>query len=336
MPSRQCSDEDPWGEQLPRDSYPKDSAVGHANNAYTFFPGTSKKYFPQPQIPVGNPLHDHAERTTEWFHRASTWIESTFSPERVADCRHCTFLPDSTIERNVIATLFDDTPRDRAEMRMILQVIGFMRAIYPKPLTGVYYIIMRKHSDDPIAYALLILIMESLQRAFTRKGIRTRWWFHLDEQRGTGRYEHPHAWLKLDGYDNGFTPTEHDWVTRIIRQQGTDSLPVTTFFTIRNRRAERHADGPWEGDEIHTTATRFGLMDRFPDDSVPEEFNISSNARIVADSFTQYLEPINFEWGRTVQVFAWGLPDRTCFCHAPINSRYGPRDLLVVNGEMEE
>ena len=75
--------------------------------------------------------------------------------------------------------------------------------------------------------------------------------------------------------------------------------------------------------------TRFSQMSPLSDD-------IGTSAHVVADSFTQYLEPINFEWGRTVQVFAWGLPDRTCFCHAPIDSRYGPRDLLVVNGEMEE
>ena len=315
MPSRQCSDEDPWGEQLPRDSYPKDSAVGHANNAYSLFPGNL-------QID----MQDY-ERT-ELFRRAREWIDTVFFPQHCAHdrgCRHC-YMHTSPHVENAIRSLFDDTPLDQAELDMILRVVCFMR---PKTWVGTYYIMIRRHSEDPVAFGLLILIMESLQRAFARKGIRTRWWFHLDEK--NGRYEHAHAWIKLDGYDTRFTEMEWRWVSDTRRAHGPASLPVLEGFRdiYTGKVAKKNANGPWDGDTVYAMGTRFSQMSPLSDD-------IGTSAHVVADSFTQYLEPINFEWGRTVQVFAWGLPDRTCFCHAPIDSRYGPRDLLVVNGEMEE
>ena len=281
------------------------------------------------------------ERTTGWFKQAHEWIHKKFFPNygkgHPTDCPHCRFLFDDDVESVVIGSLFDDTPRDQSELKMILSTIGFMRAIYPRPHVGTYYIMLREHSEDQLAFSLMILMLETLQRAFTRKGIRTRWWVHLDEQRYngryTGRYQHPHAWIKLDGYDNGFTEIEKAWVDGIISRHGIHSLPVNQHFFVfhKNKRvyAQKNDNGPYNGDKVYYTESRFGLKNRLSDGRVPVDLNVDVCARIVADSFVRYLKPINFHWGRTVQVFVWGLPGRTCFCHAPIGSVYEPRDLQL-------
>ena len=292
---------------------------------------------PAIRIPARYPVADLAERTTEWFEQAHEWIDTQFFPVygdgHPVDCRHCGFHFDAAVERDVIGSLFDDTPRDQSELRMISRTVGFMRAMYPRPQVGTYYIMMREHSENPLAFSLMILMLETLQRAFTRKGIRTRWWVHLDEQHGTGRYEHPHAWIKLDGYYSGFTRTEKAWVDGIIARHGIRSLPVNNRFSVfRNGErvhAQENPNGPYRGDEVYDTDTRFGLMNRLSDGRIPVGLNVGGYARIVAESFMQYLEPIGFQWGRTVQVFVWGLPDRTCFCHAAIGSDYEPRDLQL-------
>lgn len=301
---------------------------------------------PAIRIPHCYPVADLAERTTIWFDQAYKWIDTRFFPVygngHLEDCRHCGFRFDDDVERNVISSIFDDTPRDQAELKMILRVIGFMRALYPRPQVGTYYVMMREHSENPLAFGLMVLMMETLQRAFARKGIRTRWWIHLDEQRGTGRYEHPHAWFKFDGYYDEFTSTEKMWVNNIITRHGNRSLPVTDEFSLvrKGRRiyAQRSSNGPYDGDTIYNTAkgdtiyntaTRLGLMNRLSDGSVPATLNIGGFAHIVAESFVQHLNPIRFQWGRTVQIFVWGLPEGTCFCHAPVDSHHGPRDLQL-------
>ena len=277
------------------------------------------------------------ERTEEWFRRGYDWIDKVFFPrhcEGLHDegCRHCKMYSSDYVE-NAIRSLFDDTPLDQAELAMILRVVCFMR---PKKWVGTYYIMLREHSEDSIAFGLLILMMESLQRAFTRKGIRTRWWFHLDEN--NGQYEHPHAWIKLDGYDTGFTHTERTWVNTTFKKYGSGSLPVREGF--RDYRtgnvARKNAIGPWDGDTIYHMDTRFSQMSPLSDDIAPADFNIGSNAHVVADNFVQYLKPINFEWGRTVQVFAWGFSNRTCICHAPVGTKYQPRDLHIIEEITEE